>query len=282
MFFFSAHVSWRTSVTKAGAFTTVSNSAESQTWKRCILRNCSKKMAEISQFDVAPLCLILSPLLACDPGLPEILINVSCFPTLTCPTPVLTLTISQPTVPHTSSWNSSSWAENYFPMFNNSTSPHPQTQYLRLLYTSEECPRPLMRSRFPNAKTLFNRFLLPQSPSSEKNLVTNGFSFHFHWSRAEISFLIFRSFGKYIYRSRCWWNPPPGFLSPNFQQFLAPSPDYRGRLRRFVPIIPNSLRTPAAKVCHALFELNSALLKSLAERDAKLLSALPQNDAESE
>ena len=45
------HVSWRTSGTKAGAFTTVSNSAEqsqnsaeqSQTRKRCILRNCTKK-----------------------------------------------------------------------------------------------------------------------------------------------------------------------------------------------------------------------------------------------
>ena len=82
-----------------------------------------KKMSKISQFDVAPLC--LSPLLACDLGLPEILINVSCFPTLTCPTPVLTLTISQPTVPHTSSWNSSSWAESYFQMFNNSTYPPP-------------------------------------------------------------------------------------------------------------------------------------------------------------
>ena len=61
------HVSWRTSGTKAGAFTTVSNSAEqsqnsaeqSQTRKRCILRNCTNIMPKkISQFDVAPLCLI--------------------------------------------------------------------------------------------------------------------------------------------------------------------------------------------------------------------------------
>ena len=117
---------------------------------------------------------MLDPLLACDLGLPEILINVSCFPTLTCRTPVLTLTISLGTVPRISS----SWAETYFPMFNNSTSPQthtvPQTSY-----TSEECPRPLMRPRFPNAKTPFNRFLLPQSPSSDKNLVTIYFRFHF-------------------------------------------------------------------------------------------------------
>ena len=38
---------------------------------------------------------MLDPLLACDPRLPGILINVSCFPTLTSHTPVLTLTISQ-------------------------------------------------------------------------------------------------------------------------------------------------------------------------------------------
>ena len=62
---------------------------------------------------------MLDPLLACDLGLPEILINVSCFPTLTCRTPVLTLTISLGTVPRISS----SWAETYFPMFNNSTNP---------------------------------------------------------------------------------------------------------------------------------------------------------------
>ena len=118
---------------------------------------------------------MLDPLLACDPRLRGILINVSCFPTLTCRSPVLTLTISLGTLPRISS----SWAETYFPMFNNSTSPQthtvPQTSY-----TSEECPRPLMRPGFPNAKTPFNRFLLPQSPSSDKNLVTNYFRFHFH------------------------------------------------------------------------------------------------------
>ena len=116
---------------------------------------------------------MLDPLLACDLGLPEILINVSCFPRLTCRTPVLTLTISLGTVPHISS----SWAETYFPMFNNPTNPQTHT----VPQTSEECPRPLMRPRFPNAKTLFNRFLLPQSPSSDKNLVTIYFRFHFRW-----------------------------------------------------------------------------------------------------
>ena len=204
-------------------------------------------MVDISQFDVAPLHLILSPLLACDPGLPEILINVSCFLALTCRTPVLTLTISLGTIPRISS----SWAETYFPMFNNSTSPQthtvPQTSY-----TSEECPRPLMRPGFPNAKTPFNRFLLPQSPSSDKNLVTNYFNFALVHINPDVDEI-------------------PQDFCPNFQQFLAPSPDYRG-LRRFLPIIPNSLRTPAAKVCHALFlstQHNPALLTA---RERELLS----------
>ena len=153
---------------------------------------------------------MLDPLLACDLGLPEMLINVSCFPRLTCRTPVLTLTISLGTVPRISS----SWAETYFPMFNNSTNP-PNTHTVP--QTSEECPRPLMRPRFPNAKTLFNRFLLPP-----KSL----FRQEFGHDLFQISFLLILCFGTYpihpdvdeIHRDFC----------PNFQQFLAPSPNYRG------------------------------------------------------
>ena len=58
-----------------------------------------------------------------------------------------------------------------------------------------------------------------------------------------------------------WWSveffsdlvltkPSGRISSPNFQQFLAPSPDWQGLLTQFVPIIPNTKKyqsTPSTK-----------------------------------
>ena len=58
-------------------------------WSSCAPKKSTKNLS------ICKGAVMLDPLLACDPRLPGILINVSCFPTLTSHTPVLTLTISQ-------------------------------------------------------------------------------------------------------------------------------------------------------------------------------------------
>ena len=178
-------------------------------------RQVQQKLVKISQFDVASLHLIPSPLLACDLGLPEILINVSCFPTLTCRSPVLTLTISMGRVPRIYS----SWAETYFPMFNNSTTPQTHTVPQTSLHFWRV-------SQTTNAPQISKRQNSIQSVSTPPKVPLQTWI----WSRIISDFilvdpvLIFSSIG--TYPSRCWWNPP-GFC-PNFQQFLAPSADYWG------------------------------------------------------
>ena len=106
---------------------------------------------------------MLDPLLACDPRLRGILINVSCFPTLTSHTPALALTISQ---------TAASIFHHGIPCLGRKyiaqcltipplLLPHsPHTVPQNPLHTSEHSARPLMCPRFPNAKTIFNRFLL--------------------------------------------------------------------------------------------------------------------------
>ena len=92
-------VLWNKWASKVGAFTTVRNSATTWTSKRFISHNsllkfmCTKKSTK--NLSIWKGAVMLDPLLACDPRLPGILINVSCFPTLTSHTQVLTLTISQ-------------------------------------------------------------------------------------------------------------------------------------------------------------------------------------------
>ena len=155
---------------------------------------------------------MLDPLLACDLGLPEILINVSCFPRLTCRTPVLTLTISLGTVPRISS----SWAETYFPMFNNSTNPQthtvPQTS-LHFRRVSQTTNAPQISKRQNSIQSVSTP---PKVPLQTRI-----------WSRFISDFIFGDTLHRFgTYPSICWWNPP-GFC-PNFQQFLAPSGNYRG------------------------------------------------------
>ena len=88
-------VLWNKWASKVGAFTTVRNSATTWTSKRFISHNSLLKFMYTKNLSIWKGAVMLDPLLACDPRLPGILINVSCFPTLTSHTPVLTLTISQ-------------------------------------------------------------------------------------------------------------------------------------------------------------------------------------------
>ena len=88
-------VLWNKWASKVGAFTTVRNSATTWTSKRFISHNSLLKFMYTKNLSIWKGAVMLDPLLACDPRLRGILINVSCFPTLTSHTPVLTLTISQ-------------------------------------------------------------------------------------------------------------------------------------------------------------------------------------------
>ena len=130
-----------------------------------------------------------------------------------------------------------------------------------------------MRPRFPNAKTLFNRFLLPP-----KSL----FRQEFGHDLFQISFLLILCFAlvhisiQMLRKSTRIFAP----ISSNFWPRVLTTEG--GGLRRFLPIIPNSPRTPAAKVCHALFastQHNLCSFDNMAER--KLLSICLQENAES-
>ena len=96
----------------------------------------------------------------------------------------------------------------------------------------QECPRPLMRSRFPNAKTLFNRFQLSPKIPPQTSIWSRFFSdFNFFLSCAEIFFL---------YCSIQIHRFLPGFL-PSFLPGFLPR-FLPGFLPRFLsPILSNFL-----------------------------------------
>ena len=129
-------------------------------------------------------------------------------------------------------------------MFNNSPSPisslPPHTVPQNPLHTSEHSARPLMCPGFPNAKTIFNRFLLPPNTLLRQEFGHELSPFDFVWWSVE------------FFSDLLLTKPSGRISSPNFQQFLAPSPDWQGLLTQFVPIIPNTNKytnqsTPSTK-----------------------------------
>ena len=113
-----------------------------------------------------------------------------------------------------------------------------------------------MRSRFPNAKTPFNRFLLSQSPSSDKNLVTNYFRFHFRWSCPDIS--------QHWYTStQMLMRNPAGFLSQfpaisGPESWLPRGVGCAGLCQLFQIV---SARRQAKCATHCFLQLNTILLE---------------------